>query len=61
MTQCVECAGETKVVDTRMTLRGWQWRRRACLSCSLRFNTYEVPASLLTFDAPVPAPEPEES
>ena len=57
MTLCVACACETKVVDTRMDIRGWRWRRRVCLTCSMRFNTYEMPEDLLTFDEPDTAPE----
>ena len=34
---------ETKVVDSRLTTEGDQIRRRRqCLSCNVRFNTYEV-------------------
>jgi hypothetical protein len=40
-----------------MDIRGWRWRRRVCLTCSLRFNTYEISEDLLTFDEPDPAPE----
>jgi transcriptional regulator NrdR family protein len=28
-----------------------------CLSCSTRFNTYEIPETALTFDEPKLAPE----
>jgi len=39
---CTECGGKTKVIETReselFTLR----RRRECVACGERFNTYEV-------------------
>jgi transcriptional repressor NrdR len=35
---------ETRVVDSRLTADGMQIRRRRqCLSCGLRFNTFEAP------------------
>lgn len=36
---------ETRVVDSRLTSDGFQIRRRReCVRCSARFNTYETPA-----------------
>jgi transcriptional regulator NrdR family protein len=42
-----KCGAETKVVDTR-PVGGKQKRRRACLECGNRFNTFEVLESELT-------------
>lgn len=35
------CGADTKVVDTRL-VEGRQRRRRVCMDCGKRFNTYEV-------------------
>lgn len=50
MSLCVACSHDTKVIDTRVDSRGWRWRRRVCLACGMRFNTYEVPDAQLTFE-----------
>lgn len=35
------CAGNTRVVDSRIDPRGIR-RRRLCIKCKHRFNTFEV-------------------
>jgi transcriptional regulator NrdR family protein len=39
--QCPICEGETRVLETRDHAIGTR-RRRECLDCSERFNTFEV-------------------
>ncbi len=39
---CTECGFETKVIDSRMSLKRYLRRRRECLKCSHRFTTYEA-------------------
>lgn len=39
--RCPECGGETAVLDSR-TFGEAVRRRRCCLSCHLRFSTFEV-------------------
>lgn len=36
-----ECGADSKVVDTRL-IEGKQKRRRVCMGCGKRFNTYEI-------------------
>ncbi len=40
-----QCGGQSKVIDVRAQdghLRsGWLWRRRECLACGARWNTWE--------------------
>lgn len=40
--ECVICGGKTKVINTRRTEDGRQYRRRKCTDCEERFTTYEV-------------------
>ena len=41
---CTKCGGKTQVIDSRAVTRyGFIRRRRACLECSFRISTYEVP------------------
>ena len=40
---CPKCEKKTKVVDSRETISGGVWRRRECLHCGYRFNTFERP------------------
>lgn len=42
---CPECDGKTKVINTRH--RGKLFRRRECVECGYRFNTYEVDQMML--------------
>lgn len=40
---CTACkTGNTKVIDSRRTASGSQYRRRRCLECKARFSTVEV-------------------
>lgn len=36
-----QCGGKTQTIDTRPTTTGVR-RRRKCITCGLRFTTYEV-------------------
>lgn len=38
---CLQCAGDTKVIDSRARAEVW-YRRRQCLECGHKFATYEV-------------------
>jgi transcriptional regulator NrdR family protein len=54
-----QCGADTKVVDTRL-IEGKQRRRRACLECGSRFNTFEVLESELTLhNIDTPEEEPK--
>ena len=54
---CPNCGEATKVVDSRQDK--YIKRRRECLACGHRFNTYEIPESLLDTIAESPrVPKP---
>ena len=59
---CIECGGDTKVVDRRGVRR-----RRECLACGTRFSTEEVltvkavKAEPVKVDKPAPAPKPKQT
>lgn len=38
--RCPRCSSDSKVVDSRRTVMARK-RRRACLACAYRWNTYE--------------------
>ncbi len=40
--RCHQCGGVSRVINTRPTDEPWlRWRRRKCLLCDQRWNTYE--------------------
>lgn len=49
--RCPKCGAESKVIDggsTRPRSTAFKvWRRRVCLTCAHRWNTYEIPADRL--------------
>ena len=48
---CPECSHEkTTIPNTRPTTNGWTYRRRECVNCGFRWNTYEIPESELTME-----------
>jgi transcriptional regulator NrdR family protein len=51
VTTCVEC-GEwgSKVTDTRKTDTGWVKRQRKCLECGHRWQTLEIPETLVILE-----------
>lgn len=44
--RCAMCGGDSKVIETRPSKIGI-WRRRLCLTCGLRWSTYEVPKEII--------------
>lgn len=55
-----KCGGETRVVDVRPVNNSLR-RRRSCMECGVRFNTFEVLESELTpNEIPKPEPKPKE-
>lgn len=55
-----KCGGDTKVVDVRPA-DGKLRRRRSCMECGSRFNTFEILESELTpNEIPKPAPKVKE-
>ena len=41
---CPKCGAESVVADTRLTVHGYRYRRRKCVTvtCLTRWNTYET-------------------
>lgn len=39
---CLDCGGNTNVIDSRANAFGAIYRRRKCTKCGLAFNTVEV-------------------
>jgi transcriptional regulator NrdR family protein len=39
--ECLECGGDTKVIDSRPSKNNRIRRRRECLFCDKRWTTYE--------------------
>jgi transcriptional regulator NrdR family protein len=42
---CPKCSCDTRVIDSRPR-HASQYRRHKCLSCSFKFNTYEIHESV---------------
>jgi transcriptional repressor NrdR len=48
---CPECGGSrTTIPNTRPVTNGWTYRRRECVDCKHRWNTYEIPEDELTME-----------
>lgn len=46
-TICPKCEGKrTAVVDSRPSVKGYQRRRRVCVTCQHRWRTAEIPTSV---------------
>lgn len=43
---CIDCGGETKVVDSRVDPSGFLYRRRKCDNCGFSFATLEIEDSV---------------
>lgn len=46
MLECPKCNHETRVVDSRSRAGSIICRRRECIKCKLRFNTWESPQNI---------------
>jgi transcriptional regulator NrdR family protein len=41
---CKQCNHDaTSITNSRPTVNGWTYRRRECMNCGHRWNTYEIP------------------
>lgn len=54
-----KCGGETRVIDVRLVVDKLR-RRRSCMECGARFNTFEIHEDAIK-EMQAPSPEPNES